>query len=255
MVKVSIITGSSRGIGREIAKVLARKEIKVVANYNKSEEAAKELKQELEEEGIKIDIIKADVSKREDAKKLVEFTLNKYGKVDILINNAGISEYKLFTDETDEDWNKIINTNLYSAFAMSQEVIPNMVHNKSGCIINMSSAWGVVGGSLEVIYSVSKAGLDGLTKALAKELGPSNIRVNSIAPGMIYTKMNEKFSKEELKEIEEEIPLGKIGKPSDIAKCIEWLLEDEYTTGQVISINGGWIITCLLYTSDAADEL
>ena len=243
MRKVAIITGSSRGIGREIAKVLARKEIKVVANYNKSEEAAKELKQELEEEGIKIDIIKADVSKREDAKRLVEFTLNKYGKVDILINNAGISEYKLFTDETDEDWNKIINTNLYSAFAMSQEVIPNMVHNKSGCIINMSSAWGVVGGSLEVIYSVSKAGLDGLTKALAKELGPSNIRVNSIAPGMIYTKMNEKFSKEELKEIEEEIPLGKIGKPSDIAKCIEWLLEDEYTTGQIISINGGWIIT------------
>ena len=241
--KVAIITGSSRGIGREIAKTLARKEIKVVANYNKSEEAAKELKQELEEEGIKIDIIKADVSKREDAKRLVEFTLNKYGKADILINNAGISEYKLFTDETDEDWNKIINTNLYSAFAMSQEVIPNMVHNKSGCIINMSSAWGVVGGSLEVIYSVSKAGLDGLTKALAKELGPSNIRVNSIAPGMIYTKMNEKFSKEELKEIEEEIPLGKIGKPSDIAKCIEWLLEDEYTTGQVISINGGWIIT------------
>ena len=241
--KVAIITGSSRGIGREIAKRLARKGITVVANYNKSEEAAKELKQELEEEGIKIDIIKADVSKREDAKKLVEFTLNKYGKVDILINNAGISEYKLFTDETDEDWNKIINTNLYSAFAMSQEVIPNMVHNKSGCIINMSSAWGVVGGSLEVIYSVSKAGLDGLTKALAKELGPSNIRVNSIAPGMIYTKMNEKFSKEELKEIEEEIPLGKIGKPSDIAKCIEWLLEDEYTTGQVISINGGWIIT------------
>ena len=241
--KVAIITGSSRGIGREIAKTLARKGITVVANYNKSEEAAKELKQELEEEGIKIDIIKADVSKREDAKRLVEFTLNKYGKVDILINNAGISEYKLFTDETDEDWNKIINTNLYSAFAMSQEVIPNMVHNKSGCIINMSSAWGVVGGSLEVIYSVSKAGLDGLTKALAKELGPSNIRVNSIAPGMIYTKMNEKFSKEELKEIEEEIPLGKIGKPSDIAKCIEWLLEDEYTTGQVISINGGWIIT------------
>lgn len=243
MGKVAIITGSSRGIGREIAKTLARKGITVVANYNKSEEAAKELKQELEEEGIKIDIIKADVSKREDAKKLVEFTINKYGKVDILINNAGISEYKLFTDETDEDWNKIINTNLYSAFAMSQEVIPNMVHNKSGCIINMSSAWGVVGGSLEVIYSVSKAGLDGLTKALAKELGPSNIRVNSIAPGMIYTKMNEKFSKEELKEIEEEIPLGKIGKPSDIAKCIEWLLEDEYTTGQVISINGGWIIT------------
>ena len=243
MEKIVIITGASRGIGREIAKRLAKKGLKVIANYNKSQKAAEELRKELEEDGIKIDIIKADVSKREEAKKLAKYALEKYGKIDILINNAGISEYKLFTDETDEDWNKIINTNLYSAFAMSQEVIPNMIHNKSGLIINMSSAWGVVGGSLEVIYSVSKAGLDGLTKALAKELGPSNIRVNSIAPGMIYTKMNEKFSKEELKEIEEEIPLGKIGKPSDIAKCIEWLLEDEYTTGQVISINGGWIIT------------
>ena len=147
------------------------------------------------------------------------------------------------TEETDEDWNKIINTNLYSVFAMSQEVIPNMIHNKKGLIINMSSAWGVVGGSLEVIYSVSKAGIDGLTKSLAKELGPSNIRVNSIAPGMIYTNMNSKFSKEELKEIEEEIPLGKIGTPEDVSKCVEWLIEDKYTTGQVISINGGWIIT------------
>ena len=207
MEKVVIITGASRGIGREIAKRLARKELKVVANYNKSEEAAKELKEELEQEGIEIDIVKADVSKRADSKKLVKYALNKYGKIDILINNAGISEYKLFTDETDEDWKKIINTNLYSAFAMSQEVIPNMIHNKNGLIINMSSAWGVVGGSLEVIYSVSKAGMDGLTKALAKELGPSNIRVNSIAPGMIYTKMNEKFSKEEIEEIKEEIPL------------------------------------------------
>ena len=207
MEKVVIITGASRGIGREIAKRLARKELKVVANYNKSEEAAKELKEELEKEGIEIDIVKADVSKRADSKKLVKYALNKYGKIDILINNAGISEYKLFTDETDEDWKKIINTNLYSAFVMSQEVIPNMIHNKNGLIINMSSAWGVVGGSLEVIYSVSKAGMDGLTKALAKELGPSNIRVNSIAPGMIYTKMNEKFSKEEIEEIKEEIPL------------------------------------------------
>ena len=243
MEKIVIITGASRGIGREIAKRLAKKGLKVIANYNKSQKAAEELRKELEEDGIKIDIIKADVSKREEAKKIAKYALEKYGKIDILINNAGISEYKLFTDETDEDWNKIINTNLYSAFAMSQEVIPNMIHNKSGLIINMSSAWGVVGGSLEVIYSVSKAGLDGLTKALAKELGPSNIRVNSIAPGMIYTKMNEKFSNEELEEIKEEIPLGTIGEPSDISKCIEWLIKDKYTTGQVISINGGWIIT------------
>lgn len=243
MEKIVIITGASRGIGREIAKRLAKKGLNVIANYNKSKEAAKELKSELEQEGIEIDIVKADVSKREEAKKLAKYALDKYGKIDVLINNAGISEYKLFTDETDEDWNKIINTNLYSAFAMSQEVIPNMIHNKDGLIINMSSAWGVVGGSLEVIYSVSKAGMDGLTKALAKELGPSNIRVNSIAPGMIYTKMNEKFSKEELEEIKEEIPLGTIGEASDISKCVEWLIEDKYTTGQVISINGGWIIT------------
>ena len=243
MSEVVIITGASRGIGREIAKRLAIKGLTVVANYNKSEKEAEELKKELEEKGFIIDIVKADVSKREDAKKLVKFALDKYGKIDILINNAGISEYKLFTDETDEDWNKIINTNLYSAFAMSQEVIPNMIHNKKGLIINMSSAWGVVGGSLEVIYSVSKAGVDGLTKALAKELGPSNIRVNSIAPGMIYTKMNSKFTKEELEEIKEEIPLGKIGDTTDVAKCVDWLIEDKYTTGQVISINGGWIIT------------
>ena len=243
MSEVVIITGASRGIGREIAKRLAMKGLTVIANYNKSEEEAKELKKELEEKGFIIDIVKADVSKREEAKGLVKFALDKYGRIDILINNAGISEYKLFTDETDEDWDKIINTNLYSVFAMSQEVIPNMIHNKKGLIINMSSAWGVVGGSLEVIYSVSKAGVDGLTKALAKELGPSNIRVNSIAPGMIYTKMNSKFTKEELEEIKEEIPLGKIGDTTDVAKCVEWLIEDKYTTGQVISINGGWIIT------------
>ena len=243
MSEVVIITGASRGIGREIAKRLSMKGLTVIANYNKSEKEAEELKKELEEKGFIIDIVKADVSKREDAKKLVKFALDKYGKIDILINNAGISEYKLFTDETDEDWDKIINTNLYSVFAMSQEVIPNMIHNKKGLIINMSSAWGVVGGSLEVIYSVSKAGVDGLTKALAKELGPSNIRVNSIAPGMIYTKMNSKFTKEELEEIKEEIPLGKIGDTTDVAKCVDWLIEDKYTTGQVISINGGWIIT------------
>ena len=243
MSEVVIITGASRGIGREIAKRLSMKRLTVIANYNKSEKEAEELKKELEEKGFIIDIVKADVSKREDAKKLVKFALDKYGRIDILINNAGISEYKLFTDETDEDWDKIINTNLYSVFAMSQEVIPNMIHNKKGLIINMSSAWGVVGGSLEAIYSVSKAGVDGLTKALAKELGPSNIRVNSIAPGMIYTKMNSKFTEEELEVIKEEIPLGKIGDTTDVAKCVEWLIEDKYTTGQVISINGGWIIT------------
>lgn len=243
MQEIAIVTGASKGIGREIAKELAQEGIQVIANYNKSEKEAKSLQEELAKKNIKLDIFKADVSKREEAKKLISYALKKYGKIDILINNAGISEYKLFTDETDEDWNRVINTNLYSAFIMSQEVSYNMIHNKKGCIINISSIWGIVGGALEVLYSISKAGIDGMTKALAKELGPSNIRVNSIAPGMINTKMNSKFTKQEIEEIKEEIPLEKIGEPSDIAKCVKWLVKDTYTTGQVISINGGWIIT------------
>lgn len=243
MDKVAIITGASRGIGREIAKYLAQEGVKVIANYNNSEKEANELKKELENKNIFIDIVKADISKREEAKKLVQFALEKYNKIDILINNAGVSEYKMFVDETDEDWNRIINTNLYSAFVMSQEVIPTMVHYKSGSIINISSIWGIVGASLEVLYSISKAGMNGMTKALAKELGPSNIRVNAIAPGIIDTKMNDKFSKEEIDSIKEEIPLDKIGQAEDIAKCVKWLIEDNYTTGQIISINGGWSIT------------
>lgn len=243
MNKVAIVTGASRGIGREIAKQLAKENIKVVANYNHSEKEAYELKEELEKQNIAIDIVKADISKREEANKLVQFALKKYNKIDILINNAGISEYKMFTDETDEDWNRVINTNLYSAFVMSQEVIPNMIHYKEGCIINISSIWGIVGASLEVLYSISKAGINGMTKALAKELGPSNIRVNAIAPGIINTKMNNKFSKEELEQIQEEIPLERMGQAEDIAKCVKWLIEDNYTTGQIISINGGWAIT------------
>lgn len=242
MKKVAIITGASKGIGREIAKTLAKNNIQVIANYFKSEDEARKLREELLTENIEIDIVKADVSKREEAKKLVEYTFKKYNAIDILINNAGVSEYKLFTDETDEDWDRIINTNLYSAFAMCQEVIPTMINKKEGCIINISSVWGMVGASLEVLYSISKAGMDGLTKALAKELGPSNIRVNSIAPGIINTKMIENLREEELDQIKEEIPLEKIGKPEDIAKCVKWLVEDNYTTGQVISINGGWII-------------
>ena len=243
MEKVALITGASRGIGREIAKSLAKQNIKVIANYNNSEQKAIELKKELEAEGIEIDIVKADVSKREEIKNLVKYAIENYEKIDILINNAGISEYKLFTDETDEDWNKVINTNLYSAFAVSQEVIPNMVKNKNGCIINISSVWGMVGASMEVLYSVSKAGIDGLTKALAKELGPSNIRVNAIAPGIVDTDMCKNFTKEEIANIKEEIPLERIGKVEDISKCINWLINDNYTTGQIISINGGWIIT------------
>ena len=242
MNKVIIVTGASKGIGKEISKELAKKGNTIIANYNKSEKEIKELQQELEKQNIKIDIYKADVSKREEATNIVKYTIQKYGKIDVLINNAGISQIKEFTQITDEDWNNMINTNLNSVFYMSQEACHNMIHNKKGCIINISSIWGIIGASCEVHYSVSKAGVDALTKALAKELGPSNIRVNSIAPGIINTEMNAHLSEEEKQNIEEEIPLEKIGKSIDIERCVEWLIKDEYTTGQVISINGGWNI-------------
>ena len=198
MNKIIIVTGASKGIGREIAKELSIKGNTIIANYNKSEKEIKELQQELEEQNIKIDIVKADVSKREEASKLVKYTIEKYGKIDVLINNAGISQIKEFTQITDNDWNNMINTNLNSVFYMSQEACDNMIHNKNGCIINISSIWGITGASCEVHYSVSKAGVDALTKALAKELGPSNIRVNSIAPGIIKTEMNAHLSEESI---------------------------------------------------------
>ena len=242
MSKVVIVTGASKGIGREIAKKLAEKGYSIIANYNKSEKEILELKKELEKEKINIEIFKADVSKREETKKLVEYTINKFGKIDVLINNAGISQFKEFTQITDNDWQNMISTNLNSVFYMTQEACKNMIHNKNGCIINISSIWGLVGSSCEVHYSVSKAGIDAMTKSLAKELGPSNIRVNSIAPGIIDTEMNKKLNKEEINQIIDEIPLEKIGKTIDIEKCIEWIIEDEYTTGQIISINGGWVI-------------
>lgn len=234
--KVAIVSGASRGIGRAIAKSLAKKDFVVIANYNKSEKEAIELKNEFNN----IDIFKADVSKRDEVKNLVEYTLNKYGKIDVLVNNAGIDNEKLFQDIKDEDWQNVINTNLYSVFCVTQEVVNNMINNKSGCIINISSIYAIQGGPCAVAYTASKAGIDGITKSLAKELGPSNIRVNSIAPGCIETDMNKYLSKKDLNNIKSETPLQKIGSPEDIAKCVNWLVEDEFTTGQIISINGGW---------------
>ena len=242
MKKTAIVTGGSKGIGASIVKILAEEGFNVVLNYNKSEELAKKIQEECTQKGYSVEIYKADVTKREETKKLVEFAISKFGNIDVLVNNAGISQIKLFTDITDEDWNNMINTNLNSVFYMTQEVAKNMIHNKTGCIINISSIWGVTGASCEVHYSVAKAGVDAMTKSLAKELGPSGIRINSIAPGIIDTSMNRDLSKEELKQIEEEIPLERIGRTKDIAKCVKWLIEDEYTTGQIISINGGWNI-------------
>ena len=240
--KTVIVTGGSRGIGAAIVKELAKEKYNIVLNYNKSEEEAKKIQKELEELDIKIEIFKADVSKREEVEKLVKFTLEKFKNIDILINNAGIAQVKPFMDITDEDWEKMMQINLNSVFYCTQEVLNNMIHNKKGCIINISSIWGITGGSCEVHYSASKAAIDGMTKALAKELGPSNIRINSIAPGAIMTDMNSDCTQEEIEEINKQIPLGKFGEGLDIAKCVKWLIEDNYTTGQVISSNGGWVI-------------
>lgn len=242
--KTIIITGGSRGIGAGIVQLIAKEQkYNIVLNYNQSEEKAKKIQEELKKENIHIEIFKADVSKREEVKELIQFTLEKFGTIDVLINNAGIAQTKLFTDITDKDWNTMLQKNLTSVFYCSQEVLPTMIHNKNGCIINISSIWGMVGGSCEVHYSATKAGIIGMTKALAKELGPSNIRVNSIAPGAIDTDMNQGTTEEEWEQVKKETPLQKIGQPIDIAKCVKWLIEDEFTTGQVISPNGGWVIT------------
>lgn len=241
MQEVAVITGASRGIGRACAIELAKKNVKVIANYNKSKEKAEELKRELAEQGIEIDIFKCDVSKREEVKEMINFVLNKYGKIDILINNAGIAQEKLFTDLTDEDIDKMIDVNLKSVFYVTQETIKDMIHRQEGCIINISSVWGITGGSCEVHYSATKAGIIGMTKALAKEVGLSNIRVNAIAPGAIDTDMNKNLNQLEIEDLEKEIPLKRMGTPKDIASAVYMLIRNPYITGQVIKVDGGWI--------------
>lgn len=242
MSKVVVVTGASRGIGRNIAYNLAVNGYRVIANYNNSEQEALKLKEQLEEKGIEIDLFKANIAKRTEVVKLIEFAIEKYNRIDVLINNAGIAQEKLFTDITDEDFDKMMKINLYSAFYTTQEAVKYMLREHDGCIINISSIYALTGGSCEVHYSMTKAALDGMTKSLARELGPSNIRVNSIAPGAIDTDMNSYLTDDDWKQIIEETPLKKIGYPIDITRCVKWLIEDEFTTGQVISPNGGMVI-------------
>jgi 3-oxoacyl-[acyl-carrier protein] reductase len=235
--RVILITGASRGIGRNMALEFSKENI-VVANYNNSSQKA----HELQEISKYIDIYKADVSDYEQVKNMVKYALDKYGKIDVLINNAGIALEKMFQDTTIEDFNKVMQVNYNSVFYTIKEVLPSMIEYKSGLIINISSIDGISGMSCSSVYSASKAAIDGLTKSLAKELGPSGIRINSIAPGWIDTDMNSVFTEEEAKNFADQTPLGRIGKPEDITKCAKWLIEDEFTTGQVISVNGGVLI-------------
>ena len=236
--KVAIVTGGSRGIGASIVKKLAQNGYIVVLNYNKSEKEAKEIENKFDN----IYSYEADISNYDEVKGLIDFTINKFGKIDLLVNNAGIDLVKTINDTSIEEFDKIVKTNLYSAFYTSKEVSNYMIKKKSGKIINISSIWGIIGASCEMAYSVSKAGLDAMTKSLAKELGPSNIQVNSIAPGIIDTDMNKFLTKEEKEQIISEIPLEHIGNVEDVADCVLFLANAEYITGQVIQVNGGWNI-------------
>lgn len=234
--KVAIVTGSSRGIGAEIVKTLSSNNYSVILNYNKSKELAEKISTEFKN----VYPFKADVSNYVDVKKLVDFAITKFGKIDLLVNNAGIDLVKTITDTTPQDFDNVLKTNLYSAFYTSKDVSKYMINQKSGHIINISSIWGITGASCEMAYSVSKAGLDAMTKSLAKELGLSNIRVNSIAPGIIDTEMNNFLTEKEKNELYEEIPLKKMGTTNDIASCVLFLENNPYITGQIIQVNGGW---------------
>jgi 3-oxoacyl-[acyl-carrier protein] reductase len=240
--KVVLVTGASRGIGKAIAIELSKQGASIAINCSKDIDGAEKTLEEIMSNGGYGKIFKSDISKAKNCKDLIQEVINTFGRIDILVNNAGRSKIGLIMDFSDEDIEDLINTNLLGAMYLSKYAIANMISRGSGNIINISSIWGEVGASCEVAYSVSKAGIDGMTKSLAKELGPSNIRVNSIAPGVIDTEMNSNLDNAIKEEIKNETPLNKIGKPIDIYRCVKWLIEDEFTTGQVISPNGGYVI-------------
>ena len=242
--KTALITGSSRGIGREIARLFAKNNYNVVINYNKSEKEAKELLEELTKENCSAKIFKADVSKIEEANALVNYTIGQFERIDVLVNNAGISKFNLFTDTTYDEWHEVMNVNLNSAFYVTKKALQYMIPEHSGKIINISSMWGLVGAANEVHYSTSKAALIGMTKALAKELGPSNIQVNVIAPGVIETDMLKDVDEDTIEMLKYDTPLMRIGKTIDIARCALFLASEggDFITGQVISSNGGFVI-------------
>ena len=239
--KTAVITGAAKGIGSAIAVAFAKAGYKVVINYNTSEERARGLCQVLNNtyptEAV---CIQADVSTSEGAKKLISESISAFGDIDVLVNNAGIAQQKLFTDITDEDWSKMVSTNLSSVFYTCREAVPFMVSRKRGSIVNISSIWGETGGSCEVHYSAAKAGVIGLTKALSKELAPSGITVNCVCPGVIRTDMLNSFTEEDLKALADETPVMRLGTPKDVADAVLYLgTNSGFVTGQVLGVNGG----------------
>lgn len=241
--KVAIVTGGSRGIGKGIAIELAKAGCCLVINYKSNDEAAEKTMQEIKEMGAYAIKIKGDVSDYKFSKEMIKITLEKLGKVDILINNAGISKVGLFMDATSQELDDVLNVNLKGVINCSHNVVKEMIKQKSGSIINISSMWGEVGASCEVIYSASKGAINAFTKALAKELAPSNIRVNAIAPGVIDTQMNSFLTKGERESLVNEIPMMKFGEVRDVGMLVTFLASEnsKYITGQVVTIDGGMI--------------
>ncbi len=240
-----LITGASTGIGKAIAAKYLENGFNVIINYAHDDVLAAETFAELVRKydaSGRLFCIKADVSDSKQVERLFYEAREVFGEIQVLINNAGIAQDKLFTDITDDDWNEMIGTNLTGCFNCCREAIPHMVRVKYGRIVNVSSMWGIVGASMEVHYSAAKAGVIGLTKALAKELGPSGITVNCVAPGAIDTRMNACYSEDEIAAICDETPLGRLGKPSEIADAVYFLTSSDFTTGQVLSPNGGLVI-------------
>lgn len=239
--QTALITGASRGIGSEIARQLAKNGFRVIVNYNASERDAQSLILELNNtNSMKCIAVQADVSDRAQ----VEAMFAVAGGIDVLINNAGIAQQKLFTDITEQDWDTMFDIDVKGVFHCCQCALPYMIHQKRGKIINISSMWGQVGASCEVHYSAAKAAVIGLTKSLAKEVGPSGIQVNCIAPGVIQTEMNAHLDESTMKELKEETPLGVIGTTEDIANAVSFLAGEKsnFITGQVLGVNGGIII-------------
>ena len=237
--KTVLITGGSRGIGKAAAEEFSNKGWHVVICYQKSE-----TEDAILEKKLGATAIKADVSDANNVKAMHDELLRLGIHTDCIVNNAGIAKDSLFTDITEEDWDRMFAINVKGAFLVTKEFLPDMLNRKSGSIINISSIWGETGAAMEVHYSASKAALIGMTKALSKELAASGIRVNAVAPGFIDTDMNSCYSEEDVNAIKEEIPLERIGNPSEVAKAIEFLASDSasYITGQVLSVNGGWNI-------------
>jgi len=240
--KTVLVTGSSRGIGKAIAVKFAKKGYHVIINCAHNEEALLKTKAEIETYQVSCLAFLGDIGKIDKAKELFDQIKKLYGSIDVLVNNAGIAYIGLFTDMTPDDWNRVITTNLTAVYNCCSLAIPEMVHNKSGKIINISSVWGNVGASCEVAYSASKGGMNALTKSLAKELAPSNIQVNAIACGAIDTEMNRFLEDDELLQLIDEIPTGRLGRAEEVADLVYHLAQkNEYLTGQIIGLDGGWI--------------